>query len=181
MHVKVITSKGVSRLYIYETYYDKDTTTGKGRVRSKMLESLGRLDELQKIYDDPVAHFKTVCELRTAQNREIRKQSVIIDLDAKISIGEDSLKNIGYGILKALYKELELDKFWNWKTRHLSIDYSIDKIFRLLVFSRILYPGSKKKAYDRRNIFFEGFNGFCLDDVYYSLDIIARNPPLSAP
>lgn len=175
MHVKVITSKGVSRLYIYETYYDKDTTTGKGRVRSKMLESLGRLDELQKIYDDPVAHFKTVCELRTAQNREIRKQSVIIDLDAKISIGEDSLKNIGYGILKALYKELELDKFWNWKTRHLSIDYSIDKIFRLLVFSRILYPGSKKKAYDRRNIFFEGFNGFCLDDVYYSLDIIARN------
>ena len=95
MHVKVITSKGVSRLYIYETYYDKDTTTGKGRVRSKMLESLGRLDELQKIYDDPVAHFKTVCELRTAQNREIRKQSVIIDLDAKISIGEDSLKNIG--------------------------------------------------------------------------------------
>ena len=24
MHVKVITSKGVPRLYIYETYYDKD-------------------------------------------------------------------------------------------------------------------------------------------------------------
>ena len=43
------------------------------------------------------------------------------------------------------------------------------KIFRLLVFSRILYPGSKKKAYDRRNIFFEGFNGFCLDDVYYGI------------
>ena len=24
MHVKTITAKGVSRLYIYETYYDKD-------------------------------------------------------------------------------------------------------------------------------------------------------------
>lgn len=175
MHVKVITTKGVSRLYIYETYYDKDSATGKGRVRSKILESLGRLDELRKIYDNPVAHFKTVCEQRTAQNREIRKQSIHIDLDAKISAGEDNLKNIGYGILKALYKELELDKFWNWKTRNLSIDYSIDKIFRLLVFSRILYPGSKKKAYDMRNIFFEGFHGFCLDDVYYSLDVIARN------
>ncbi len=49
MHVKVITSKGVSRLYIYETYYDKDTTTGKGRVRSKMLESLLNLELLSSI------------------------------------------------------------------------------------------------------------------------------------
>ena len=41
MHVKTITAKGVSRLYIYETYYDKDPATGKPRVRSKMIESLG--------------------------------------------------------------------------------------------------------------------------------------------
>ena len=70
MHVKVITSKGVPRLYIYETYYDKDPATGKKRIRSKMIESLGRLDELKKLYDDPVAHFKEVCQLRTSdQNR----------------------------------------------------------------------------------------------------------------
>ena len=49
MHVKVITSKGVPRLYIYETYYDKDPATGKKRIRSKMIESLGRLDELKKL------------------------------------------------------------------------------------------------------------------------------------
>lgn len=175
MHVKTITAKGVSRLYIYETYYDKDPATGKPRVRSKMIESLGRLDDLKKIYDDPVAHFKAVCEQRTLEKKKNRSISLTIDLDALMEVREDNLKNVGYGILKELYKELELDKFWNWKTRGLSVKYSIDQIFRLLVFSRILYPGSKKKAFDNRSIFFEDFKGFSLDDIYYSLDIIARN------
>ena len=175
MHVKTITAKGVSRLYIYETYYDKDPATGTPRVRSKMIESLGRLDDLKKIYDDPVAHFKAVCEQRTLEKKKNRSISLTIDLDAPMEVREDNLKNVGYGILKELYKELELDKFWNWKTRGLSVKYSIDQIFRLLVFSRILYPGSKKKAFDNRSIFFEDFKGFSLDDIYYSLDIIARN------
>ena len=175
MHVKTITAKGVSRLYIYETYYDKDPATGKPRVRSKMIESLGRLDDLKKIYDDPVAHFKAVCEQRTLEKKKNRSLSLTIDLDAPMEVREDNLKNVGYGILKELYKELALDKFWNWKTRGLSVKYSIDQIFRLLVFSRILYPGSKKKAFDNRSIFFEDFKGFSLDDIYYSLDIIARN------
>ena len=175
MHVKVITAKGVPRLYIYETYYDKDPLTGKGRVRSKMIESLGRLDELKKTYDDPVAHFKTVCEQRTAQKKEKQMASIAIGLDSRMLPGEDSLRNAGYAILKELYKQLDLGSFWNWKTRGLSVPYSVDRIFRLLVFSRILYPGSKKKAFDHRQLFFEGFHGFSLDDVYYSLDIIAKN------
>ncbi len=175
MHIKTITAKGVPRLYIYETYYEKDPATGKPRVRSKMIESLGRLDELKKQYDDPVAHFKAVCEQRTAEKKENRNVSLSIDLDTKMDVREDNLKNVGYGILKELYKQLELDKFWNWKTGSLSVKYSIDQIFRLLVFSRALYPGSKKKAFENRGIFFEDFKGFSLDDIYYSLDIIARN------
>ena len=175
MHVKTITAKGVPRLYIYETYYEKDPATGKSHVRSKMIESLGRLDELKKKYDDPVAHFKEVCKQRTLEKKESRNRSISIDLDTRMDVREDNLKNVGYGILKELYRELELDKFWNWKTRSLSVKYSIDRIFRLLVFSRILYPGSKKKAFENRGIFFEDFKGFSLDDIYYSLDIIARN------
>lgn len=175
MHVKVITSKGVPRLYIYETYYDKDPATGKKRIRSKMIESLGRLDELKKLYDDPVAHFKEVCQLRTSDQKQAQTLNLQIDLTSRIGLREDNLKNVGYGIFKELYKQLELDRFWNWKTRDLSIDYSVDQIFRLLVFSRILYPGSKKKAFDRRSVFFEDFKGFSLDDIYYSLDLIAKN------
>lgn len=52
-----------------------------------------------------------------------------------------------------------------------SLDYSIDKIFRLLVFSILLFPTSKKKTFEQRNLFFETFEGFDLDSVYYALDI----------
>lgn len=175
MHVKQITSKGVCRLYFYETYYEKDPVTGKARTRSRMVESLGRLDELQKQYDDPVAHFKQVAIERTAAEKEAKKTSVEINLSETMDIDEANLKNVGYGILKTLYKELEIDRFWNWKTRNLSVKYSIDQIFRLLVFSRILYPGSKKKTFEGRGVFFETFGGFDLDDVYYALDIIAQH------
>ena len=50
--------------------------------------------------------------------------------------------------MKELYKQLEIDKFWNWKTRNLSIRYHVDQIFRLLVFSRILAPASKKGTFE---------------------------------
>lgn len=175
MHLKQITNKGVCRLYLYETYYDKDPETGKGRTRSRMIESLGRLDELQKKYDDPVAHFKQVAAEKTLENKQNKTVSVAIDTTQKLTENEDNLKNVGYGIFKELYKELELDKFWNWKCSNLSLDYSIDKIFRLLVFSRLLFPASKKKTFEQRNIFFENFEGFNLDSVYYALDIIAKN------
>ena len=81
MHIKAITSKGITRLYIYETIYERDPVTGKGRTRSKLIEPLGRLDELQKVYDDPIAHFKAVCEHRTSAEKEKQKISLEIDLD----------------------------------------------------------------------------------------------------
>ena len=83
--------------------------------------------------------------------------------------------NVGYGILKHLYKELELDKFWNWKSRNLSVEFSVDQIFRLLVFSRILCPASKKGTFDNQNFYFEDFGDFSLDDIYHALDIICKN------
>lgn len=96
MHIKAITSKGITRLYIYETIYERDPVTGKGRTRSKLIEPLGRLDELQKVYDDPIAHFKAVCEQRTSAEKEKQKISLEIDLDEQMPIGEDSFKNVGY-------------------------------------------------------------------------------------
>ncbi|MCM1233896.1 MAG: hypothetical protein NC489_27640 [Ruminococcus flavefaciens] len=92
-----------------------------------------------------------------------------------MSTDTDKAKNVGYGVLKELYKQLELDKFWNWKTRNLSIKYSVDQIFRLLVFSRILMPASKKGTYDGRDFYFEDFGDFSLNVVYHALDIICEN------
>lgn len=180
MHLKVIKDKDkdnnvVKRLYFYESVYTKDPVTGDGKTTSKKVEYLGRLDELQKTYADPVAHFREVAKQRTAEKKQASKLTVEIDVNETMDTDVDNLFNVGYGILKQLYKDLEIDRFWNWKCRNLKVDYSIDQIYRLLVFGRALYPASKKKTYENRHIFFEGYDGFSLDDVYYALDIIAKN------
>lgn len=52
------------------------------------------------------------------------------------------------------------------------IKYDLELIFRLLVFSRILFPGSKRHAFNNKDKYFEQMIGFSLDDVYHALDLI---------
>ena len=56
------------------------------------------------------------------------------------------------------------------KNENLKVKYHLNDIFSLLVFSRIMYPSSKKETFEGRNRFFEKFDNFELQDVYRSLD-----------
>ena len=165
MFLRSITIKGVTRLYFYESYYEN------GRTKQKCIESLGRLDELQKRFDDPVSHFKKVAEEKNAEQNTSRKTSVPIDLSSTMSTSEDNLRNVGYAVLKDLYKQLELDKFWKLVLRKTSIQYDLEAVFRLLVFSRILYPGSKRDTFLNKSAYFEDMDGFSLKDTYKALDV----------
>lgn len=49
------------------------------------------------------------------------------------------------------------------------MDYKLNDIFELLIYSRILYPGSKLENYNNKDIFFDKFD-FSLKDMYRSLD-----------
>ena len=66
MHLrKTKTAKGRIYLAIVDSYYDKQRKMS----RSKTVESLGYLDELEKIYADPIAHFqKRIDELKEEKN-----------------------------------------------------------------------------------------------------------------
>lgn len=165
MFLRSITIKGVTRLYFYESYYEN------GRTKQKCIESLGRLDELQKRFDDPVSHFKKVAEEKNAEQNTSRKTSVPIELSSTMSTSEDNLRNVGYAVLKDLYKQLELDKFWKLVLRKTSIQYDLEAVFRLLVFSRILYPGSKRDTFLNKSAYFEDMDGFSLKDTYKALDV----------
>ena len=170
MYLKQIPKGGVTRLYFYESFYTPNKKTS-----SRMVESLGRLDELQKIYPDPVTHFKNVAKERSAKKKSEGSHSIVIDMASSLQLGDDGLKNVGYAILKQLYLDLELDKFWKRKTKGRQFQFNVELIFRLLVFSRILYPDSKKGTYDNRDVFFEQFDGFSLDAVYDALDVFAEH------
>ena len=161
---------GDTYLAIKEKYYSPKTGT-----RERTVEKIGMLSELEKQYDDPLAYFGRYAKELTEKARNENTASITIDLTEKLETGTDDTRNVGYGILKAIYKDLELDKFWNWKTRNLRVEYSTDRIFRLLTISRALNPGSKKYTLENKGTYFEPFDGFSLDDVYHALDIISAN------
>ena len=109
MHLrKTKTSKGRIYLAIVDSYYDKQRKMS----RSKTVESLGYLDELEKLYEDPVAHFqKRVDELKTEKNAKQAPINFIFYDSDRLCTDDTSLrKNFGYAALSKIYHELEIDK-----------------------------------------------------------------------
>ena len=49
------------------------------------------------------------------------------------------------------------------------MNYNLNSIFELLIYSRILFPASKNETYNKKDIFFDNFD-FSLKDLYRSLD-----------
>lgn len=143
--------------------------------RERTIESIGYVSELRKKYDDPIAYFTRYAKELTEKANAEKTEDITIDLKSTMDIGTNDVRNVGYGILKNLYKELEIDKFWNWKTRGRKMKFSTDQITKLLTFSRALNPGSKRYTLNSSDFFFEPFDDCSLDDIYHALDIIAEN------
>jgi hypothetical protein len=132
MFLRCITIKGVTRLYFYESHFCD------GKSKQTCVECLGRLDELQKQFQDPVAHFKKVAEERTKELKNASTTTTTIDLLETMEVGEDDVKNVGYVVLKDLYKELELDKFWKRILAKTSNDAPRGKPSSVFIVLRIL-------------------------------------------
>jgi transposase len=154
---------GRTYLQIVHGYRDKD-----GKSKSKTIESIGYLDELEKIYDDPITHFKQVAE--QMENERLEDDEIIIKIKANSRIKKDekNRKNFGHVVFNKVYHELQLDRFFNNKQRHERFKYNSNSIMKVLLFARLLYPCSKKKTVEIKDRFFDKAD-FTLDDVYNCL------------
>lgn len=161
MYLKQSMSNGKPYLSFVQGYRDEN-----GKVKQKTIEKLGYLEDLKKQYDNPISHFKEIAKQRS--NSDIN-ELVIKNLKTKTIDNNCQQKNLGYIILKKVYNELEIHSVLNKKQAGLNINYSLNEIMKLLVFSRILYPASKNQTYNNKNTFFENFD-FSLKDLYRSLD-----------
>lgn len=165
------TRNGRIHLAIVDTYYDKS----RGHSRTKTIESIGYLDELEKQYDDPVSFFSNRAEQLNAEKKEM-KAPVIMEFkySDKLHPYITYTKNYGYSVLSSIYHELSIDKFLINRQRHSKEEFDANTIMKMLVFSRLLYPSSKKKSYDERSRFFER-DDYSLDDVYRCLSLLCKH------
>lgn len=171
MHLKKAkTSSGRIYLSIADSYYDKQRKMS----RSKTIESLGYLDELEKLYDDPVAHFsKRVEQLKAEKNARLAPVNFTFYDSDRLCIGDDFRKNFGYAALSKIYHELGIHTFLINRQRHSKEQYDANTIMKMLVYSRLLFPASKKSSFDNRGRFFEKTD-YSLGDVYRCLSLLDR-------
>lgn len=164
------TSKSNGRLYLSIVQGYRDPVTKK--VKHKTIQSLGYLDVLEKEFSDPISHFsKVVEEMNRKASEEKQAVTITFDKDKMLSEGTENRKNIGYAALSKLYHELSLHTFFSNHSRKFKSEYNLNNIMKLLIFSRILRPASKKKTYEEKDRYFENTD-FSLDDVYRSLSQI---------
>lgn len=171
MHLKKTPQKS-GRIYlsIVDGYYDKE----RGHSRTKTLESLGFLDDLEKEYEDPIAFFTVKVEQMKKEKR-IHKAPITLEFspDEKMRKEDKFRKNFGHSVLSSIYHTLEINKFLVSRQRSSKFDFDANNIMKLLVYSRLLKPASKKKTFEARESYFEKTN-YSLDDVYRCLTFLNK-------
>ena len=112
MYLKKTYRKQSGRTYlvIAQKYRNPETNVSTDRT----IKSLGYLDELEKEYDDPIAHFKEVAAKMTEEENSKKKLTLKINMDEQLEQGTDNRKNLGYAALLKIYHELGLHRFFNY-------------------------------------------------------------------
>ena len=122
-----------------------------GKVKQKVYQKLGYLDELKKQFDDPITYYKNyVDELK---NQFKTKITTTFDTTQDNDFEDDTF-NIGYSYLKKIFQDLDISSVLKNKQYSIDIEYSLPKACELLTYSRIINPGSIKYTFEHKNQFF---------------------------
>lgn len=151
---------GRTYLQIVHSYRDK-----LGKTKRKVIRSIGYLDELEKEYSNPIAHFTKVARQLETERVKNKQITLTLDAESKVDRNSQSRKNFGHVVISKIYHELQLDRFFNNKQRHENFKFNSNSIMKVLVFARSLYPCSKKATVEIKDRFFDKAD-FDLDDVY---------------
>lgn len=146
------------------------------KTKHKVIENLGYVDEYLDRYEDPIAHFKEVARARTKemQEEEAGKEIFLgsVYTGELMDENEDAMRHLGFLPLSSIYHELKLDQFLINRQRSKSIDYSLNDVMQLLVYTRVLAPGSKRASFLQKKSLARSFNCDWFD-VYRALDYFA--------
>lgn len=142
-----------------------------GKVKHKVIQNLGYLEDYLDKYEDPIAYFQQVAKEWNAS--QAAPETIEVRLLEKLPDQCSNRKNLGYAIIKIVYAKLRIREFFQNKQRQLPAEYNLNSIFSLLIFNRFLFPSSKKNAYETKGRFFDSFS-FSLDDVYRALGYFSR-------
>lgn len=157
--------------YVQKSYRNED-----GKPSTKYVERLGTLEDLEKRFgeEDPIGEAKKYVAELTAKEKENRKK-IMLECNPAALIDKNAQRcyNGGYLFLQKVYHELGLDKICRKIEKRHRNKYDLDEILQMLLFTRILYPGSKLSSLEDAKRFIEQPK-VDIHQVYRALSILAE-------
>ena len=170
MRLQITRSKNSCTYYVAKSF-----RTLEGKYSSKIVEKLGSLDDLIERFgpEDPEGAAKAYVAELGKQERETREK-VRFELSPGklIKNGEKNSFNVGYLFLQNLYHKFGLDKICNKISNKHKVEFDLNEILKLLVYTRILYPGSKQSSLEDAKNFVEQ-PSVELHQIYRGLSLLA--------
>ena len=170
MILKACKSKNYTFYYVQKSYRTND-----GKCSTKNVERLGTIEDLKARFGDfdPVGEArKYVAELTAAEKASCTPVMVGYSPTALIGKGEQRSYNGGYLFLQKIYYELGLDYVCKKIEKKHRNRFDLNGILSRLLYTRLLYPGSKLSSLEDSRKFFEQ-PGEDIHQVYRALSQLA--------
>ena len=158
------------------TYYVQKSVRIGNRTTTKSVERLGSIDEIKARCgdQDPIEWAKEYTKKLTLAEKE-SKQGILLKYSSSLLIDKNVRRscNAGYLFLQDVYYSLGLHKICDSISQKYKFDYDLNDILSMLVYSRIISPGSKLSSLESAQRFLE--QPKCeLHQVYRALEVIAK-------
>jgi len=167
----------VSRSKNAESYYvQKSYRTDSGKSSTRTVERLGTIEEVRARFgeENTMEAVKAyVRELTKADREQRRDITVKLSQSKMIKKDEQRCYNGGYLFLQKIYHELGLDRICNKIAKKRKNGYDLDGILSMLLYTRILYPGSKLSSLEDARRFIEQPEAD-IHQVYRALSLLAE-------
>ena len=170
MILRSVKSKNLTFYYVQKAYRKEG-----GKSATKYTERLGTIEDLKIRFgtEDPIGEAKKyVADLTAAEKEARRRVCVEYNPAAMIVKGERRSCNGGYLFLQNVYNELGLDRICAGIERRHRNKYDLNEILSMLLYTRVLYPGSKRSSLEDAVRFIEPPKA-SLHQVYRALSVLA--------
>ena len=171
MKLTISKSKNTTLYYVQKSY-----RTDSGKSSTRTVERLGTIEEVKARFgeENTLDAVKAYIKELTLADKEQRRDVVVkLSQNKMIKQNEQNSYNGGYLFLQKVYYELGLDKICNKIEKRHKNEYGLNSILSMLLYTRILYPGSKLSSLEDAKNFIEQPK-VDIHQVYRALSLLSK-------
>lgn len=157
------------------SYYVHKTIRVDGKNKSLVIKRLGSekfICETYGVTDAKAWAKEQVRLMNEAESEESATFAIELCSATDLVLNDQRRFNGGYLFLQDVYYELGLDKICRAISARHAFDFDLNDILSKLIYTRILFPSSKKSSFEEAKRFIEQ-PSFELHDIYRALSVIA--------